>query len=208
MIIPIGGNDAELTMQMVRKEPDRMRYATRAAQLENGQVLNGTRGWTYMGTGDSLTVNEIDSVGVAAMRMAFRSDIVHTLLAAAAPQARVASRGTGRADGRDTDVLEVVRTAAGGAGTERALLYLDPASHRLVAEDLGEDPARPGTFLARRIYREYRAVDGVQWPFYEERHRGGVKTMTILLRSVTLDTGVSDALFERPRLPGKSVPLR
>ena len=119
MIMPIGGNDAELTMQLIRKEPDRMRYATRAAQFENGQVLNGSRGWTYIGAGDSLTVNEIDSLGVAAMRVAFRSDVVHTLLDAAAAQARVASRGTGRADGRDADVLEVVRTGPGGARTER-----------------------------------------------------------------------------------------
>jgi predicted Zn-dependent peptidase len=209
LLMQIGGNDAELTMQMMRKEPDRMRYSARAAQLENGQVLNGARGWAYMGAGDSLTVSDMDSVGVAAMKVAFRSDIVHILLAAAAPSVQVAARGPGRADARDVEVLEVIRPAAGGGATpERSMLYLDPANHRLVAEDFAEDPARPGTFLARRIYRDYRPVSGVQWPFYEERHRGGSKTMTILLRSVTLDTGPSDVWFERPRLPGRSGPLR
>lgn len=207
MIMQIGGNDAELTMQILRKEPDRMRYSTRAAQFENGQVLNGGRGWTYMGTGDSLTVNEIDSIGVAALRAAFRADVVHTLLVAAAPGTQVAARGSARVDGRDAAVLEVVRPGAGGA-PERSLLYLDPKTRRLVAEDLAEDPAQPGTFLSRRVYRDYRAVDGVQWPFYEERLRSGAKTMTVLLRSVTLDTGLSDAWFERPHVPERSVPLR
>jgi hypothetical protein len=196
-------------MQMMRKEPDRLRYSTRVGGFETGQVLDGARGWTYMGTADSLSVSDVDSVGVVAMRTLFGSDVVHTLLAALAPSVQVAARGPGRADGRDVEVLEVIRpAAAGGSGPERSRLYLDSRDHRLVAEDFGEDTARPGTFQVRRVYRDYRPVNGVQWPFYEERHRGGTRTATILLQKVTIDTGLSDDRFERPRLPGKSGPLR
>ena len=208
MLVQIGGNDAELAMQAMRKEPDRMRYSARSAQTESGQILNGGRGWVYMGAGDSLVVTDVDSVGVAAMRAAFRADVVHTLLAAAAPSVQVVARGPGRADGRDVEVLEVVRPAADGAPPERSLLHLDSATHRLVAEDLTEDPARPGTFLTRRVYRDHRMVDGVLWPFYEERHRGGTRTMTILARSVAMDSGLSDTWFERPSAPERSGPLR
>jgi predicted Zn-dependent peptidase len=207
MIMQIGGNDAELSLQLLRKEPDRMRYSTRAAQLQNGQVLNGARGWTYLGVGDSLEVHDMDSVGVAALRAAFRADVVHALLGAAAPGSQVAARGPGRADGREVEVLEVVRRTAANT-VERTLLHLDARTHLLAAEDFAEDPARPGTFLVRRVYRDYRAVSGVQWPFYEERLRGGTKTMSIMLGRVTLDSGLSDAWFERPERPAESGPLR
>jgi predicted Zn-dependent peptidase len=209
LIMQLGGNDTEVPMLMMRKEPDRMRYSLTVAGTENGQVLNGGRGWVYVGSGDSLKVSAADSVGLVAMRVVFGSDVVHTLQAAAEPSSRVAARGPGRADGREVEVLEVIRDAAGkGAVPTRSLLYLDAASHRLVAEDFAEDPARPGTFQARRVYRDCRPVNGVQWPFYEERSRGGTKTMSIVLTSVTLDSGLADALFEQPRVPEKNRPLR
>lgn len=203
----LGGNDAELGLLTMRKQPDRMRYSTTMGGVESGQILNGDHGWVYVGAGDSLSVTPADSVGLLGMRLAFASDVVHTLLAACDPAAQVVAVGTSTADGREADVLEVTRASAGAPPT-RSRLHLDRATHRLVAQDIAEDPEHPGSFLVRRVYRDYRAVNGVEWPFYEERLRSGTKTMAIVLKSVRVDSGLSDALFEEPRLPQHNRPLR
>ena len=67
---------------------------------------------------------------------------------------------------------------------------------------------RASAMAARRVYRDFRTVSGVLWPFHEERMLGGTKTMTLSLRSVTIDTGVSDSIFEPPMPEVKDVPRR
>lgn len=208
MILRLGGEDLAVRVRQMRKEPYRMRYSTRLGTTENGQVLNGTRGWLYASEGDSLQVLEADSLGVEALRAVFRSDIVHSLLAAAQPTAAVAWLGPGRADGRDADLLEVTAAPSAGAPAEQRLLYLDARDHRLIAEDLGDARTRASAGAVRRLYRDYRTVAGVPWPFYEERLRGGVKTMVISVQSVTLNTGVGDVMFERPTQGVRNEPLR
>jgi zinc protease len=203
MILQLGGQDLSLQVREIRKEPDRMRYSTRMATMETGQILNGPRGWLYGGDGDSLRVVEVDSLGIVMLREVFRSDIVHLLLAAAQPTAEVAWLGPGRADGRAADLLEVTTAApAAGGAREQRLLYLDARDHRLIAEDLGDARTRASAEAARRFYRDYRTVAGVSWPFHEERLLGGAKAMTISVRSLTINTGVSDLLFERPTAGG------
>ena len=96
----------------------------------------------------------------------------------------------------------------GGGPAEQRLLSLDAKDHRLIAEDPGDAKARSGPAAVRRLYRDYREVNGVLWPFYEERLRGGGRTMTVLLRSVTLDGGVADTLFEKPSSAVPDRPLR
>jgi hypothetical protein len=41
-------------------------------------------------------------------------------------------------------------------------------------------------------------VSGVQWPFHEERLLDGQPAMTLSLKRVAFNTGVSDDLFRRP----------
>ncbi len=209
MLLQLDGNILTVQTRQIRKEPFRMRYSTRASSLENGQVLNGTRGWMYSSIDDSMQVMEVDSAGIEALRAVFRSDVVHSLLAAAEPATEVAWLGPGRADGRAADVLEVTAAAPPGGGPpEQRLLYLDATDHRLIAEDLGDAGMRASRGAVRRVYRDYRTVAGVPWPFYEERLRGGTKTVTLSLRSVTINTGVSDLMFEPPAQPVKDQPLR
>ena len=209
MVLQLEGNSFTVLVRQVRKEPFRMRYSTRVSDVENGQVLNGTRGWMYSSAADSMQVMDADSVGVEALREVFRSDVVHSLLAAAEPGVEVAWLGPGRADGRDADVLEVTAAAPPGGGpAEQCLLYLDATEHRLIAEDLGDAGMRASLEAVRRVYRDYRTVAGVPWPFHEESLRGGSKTMTLSLQSVTINTGVSDLLFEPPRQGVKDLPLR
>ena len=209
MVLQLDGKNFTVLVRQVRKEPLRMRYSTRVSNMENGQVLNGTRGWMYSSVDDSMQVMDADSAAVEALGAVFRSDILHSLLAAAEPAAEVVWLGPGRADGRDADVLEVTAaTPPGGGPAEQRLLYLDLTDHRLIAEDLGDAGTRASPLAVRRVYRDYRTVAGVSWPFYEESLRGGTKTVTLSLQSVTINTGVSDLMFEPPRQGAKDLPLR
>jgi len=208
MILQAEGTSLTVLVRQIRKEPFRMRYSTRVSSMENGQILNGARGWLYS-SDDSLRVTAVDSMGVEALRAVFRSDVVHSLLAAAEPAVEVAWLGSGRADGRAADVLEVTAAAPPGGGpAEQRLLYLDATEHRLIAEEPGDPRMRAGPAAVRRVYRDYRTVAGVLWPFYEERLRGGTKTLTVSLQSVTINTGVSDQVFEPPTPEVKDLPLR
>jgi zinc protease len=208
MVVQLGGNTLTVMVRQIRKEPFRMRYSTSISSIENGQILNGARGWIYS-SGDTLLVTGVDSVGVETLRAVFRADFVHSLLAAAEPAVEVAWLGPGRADGRAADLLEVTAAAPPGGGpAEQRVLYLDATDHRLIAEDLGDAGMRARPMAVRRLYRDYRTVAGVPWPFYEERLLGGTKTMTLSLESVTINTGVSDQMFEPPTPEVKNLPLR
>jgi predicted Zn-dependent peptidase len=178
---------------MVRKDPDRFLFAITLGGVRSTQVLDGNQGWSRVGD-DAAATEGLDSMGVVGMRAAHRSDPRLLLLLAADPQSRVAWRGRERRDERDTDVLEVV-----SADGERRLLFLDPESHRLVAMEQNDR----GHWM-RRIYRDLRKVDGVWWPFNEERMLDGQLTMTITWGRVTFNTGVADTLFAMPRSTSKS----
>jgi zinc protease len=206
LVLRMSGSELQVRMLQTRKDPMRMRYSTRMGEMENGQVLNGDRGWLYVNLGDSLQVMDADSTGMEAMRAAFRSDIVHTLLAAADPAAGLAWGGAGRADGHDAERLDVTLPARAGAPGERRTLWFDAKEHHLIAEEVADPRGRAPSF--RKVYRDFRPVDGVLWPFYEERMLAGTKTMTLALREVRINTGVLDGLFRRPVLRAADQPLR
>ena len=209
MVLQLGGNEFPVKVRQLRKEPFRLRFSTRVGSVENGQILDGVRGWLYASGGDSLQLAEADSLGIETLRAVFRSDVVHTLLAAADPAAEVAWLGPGRADGRDADLLEVTAAVPPRGGpAEQRLLYLDAGDHRLIAEDAGDARIKASAGAVHRVYRDYRTVAGVLWPFYEVRMRGGTKVMTLSVQSLTVNTGVSDRMFEPPTRGAKNQPLR
>jgi hypothetical protein len=51
---------------------------------------------------------------------------------------------------------------------------------------------------ARRLYHDYRDVDGIAWPWAEERLLAGQNYMTLRFDSVRLNTGVADEEFQKP----------
>jgi len=204
-----GGNELTVSVEVARKDPWKMGFSMRVPSVHTGQTLDGRRGWLYSYIGDSLAVADADSGGVEAMRASFSGDIVHTLLAAADPAAVPAWRGSGAAAGRDAELLEVTLPAAvTGAGAERRLYYLDTKDRKLIAVEQGETPGRPGAYVVRRVFRDYRIVQGVQWPFHEERYVSGTLTTTLLLQSVTLNRGLSDRVFTRPASAPREGPRR
>jgi zinc protease len=178
----------------VRKEPMRFQFTTEFPFLKSVQVLDGDHAWFQAGGGGQIA--DMDSLGVVGLRSGFRSDLQHILLTSADPTTRVAWRGRERTDDRDADVIEVV--AADG---ERRVLFLDAQSHRLLAMEQSE-----GGHSARRFYRDFRQVDGVWWPFTEERLMDGRRAVSLTLRRVAFNTGVKDAFFRKPGAAGSTAP--
>ena len=109
---------------------------------------------------------------------------------------RVAWRGRERVGGQNAEVVEVV--APDG---DRRILFLDDPNHRLVGMEQNE-----AGHSARRLYRDFRDVNGVQWPFGEDRMLDGQRVMTLTLRRVAFNGGLTDQMFRKPGTapePGK-----
>ena len=178
-----------------------MVYSTRFANVSTVQTLNGDRAWATPGPGNAGgrgEAQDLDSLSVAAMRSGFESDLPHLLLAAAAGS-RVAARGRQQVDGLEADAVEVAR-----GGGEPRMLYFEVSTHRLIAMDQWgvepiEAPAGGGArFTARRIYRDYRPVQGIPWPYGEERLLAGQTQMKLTTKRVVLNAGVDETMFEKP----------
>ena len=189
-------------IRQIREEPFKMVYSTRFANVSTVQTLNGDRAWATPGPGNAGgrgEAQDLDSLSVAAMRSGFESDLPHLLLAAAAAGSRVAARGRQQVDGLEADAVEVAR-----GGSEPRMLYFDVSTHRLIAMDQWgvepiEAPAGGGArFTARRIYRDYRPVQGIPWPYGEERLLAGQTQMKLTTKRVVLNAGVDETMFEKP----------
>ena len=194
-----GGRSFPGHMTQVRKEPYRMVYRTRFETLESIQVLNGSKAWSV--TGSDGQVEEVDSVGVFGLRSSFRSDVAHMLLDAAAPGSRVVYHGEDRVERTPVDVLDVTL----GTGESRRYCF-DREKHLLFAVDVLERGASGQSIASRRLYRDYRLVQGVQWPFVEERQLEGETAMQIQFESVKVNTGVTEMTFNRPAAPAPTEP--
>ncbi len=179
----------ELTGQVVqvRKEPMHFMFSTTFPLLRTMQVLDGARAWS-LADANPPQFEDLDSLAIAGLRAGFRSDLQHLLITVADPTTRVAWRGVERMGESDADVVEMV--ASDG---ERRVLFLDAVSHRLVAMEQNE-----GGHSARRHYRDYRNVNGVLWPFNEERLLDGQRAMSLTLRRVAFNTGIKDEIFHKP----------
>ncbi len=187
ILMTVGLQEFAGQVVQVRKEPMRFLFSTRFPVLRSVQVLDGDHAWSMAGE-NPVRFENLDSLAAAGLRAGFRSDLHHLLITAADPTARVAWRGQERVDNTDADVIEVV--ARDG---ERRVLFLDAASHRLVAMEQND-----GGHSARRHYRDFRDVNGVLWPFNEERLLDGQRAMTLTLRRVAFNTGVKDEVFRKP----------
>jgi len=96
--------------------------------------------------------------------------------------------------GRDADKVEVV-----APGDPWRMLYLDPTNHRLIAFEQRERGPR-GHFIARRVLGDYRPLEGVQWPYQEERFIGSQPLMKLDVTGVQLNIDLSEKQFEPPKM--------
>uniref|UniRef100_A0A832I6H5 Insulinase family protein n=1 Tax=Eiseniibacteriota bacterium TaxID=2212470 RepID=A0A832I6H5_UNCEI len=189
VVLTLQGQIIEGRLRQMRKEPDKLIFLTSYQNVEQRQVLNGRRAWTQTSRGET---READSLGVETLRNGFHSDLPHLLRLAADPATRLAARGTERIGGIVARRVEAVLPS----GDRRTFLF-DAETHRLAAMDATEMVAG-GPVPARRLYRDYRTVEGVVWPHEEERQIAGERLMLISTESVRFNTGVRDADFAPP----------
>jgi hypothetical protein len=187
--VSLGDRDVRGEVVQIRKEPDRMLVNMQFAGVTTIQAMRGDRGWTS--SESSSDMRDMDSVQVASMKAGFGSDVAHVLLSASAASAQPASRGRQNIGDQPADAVEV-RSEQG-----RRVLYFDPRDRRLLAMDQHEIAGGVG-FTARRLYRDYRMVQGIPWPHVEERLLDGRRVMLLEVSRVVLDSGVEDVVFERP----------
>ena len=178
------------TLRQMRKEPWRMVQSTVFNGGEVSQVLNGRKAWSSS-PGDSM-LRDADSASVAGLRSGFETDLPHLLLAAADTGARVAARGRDKIGTQDCDRVDVLLSD----GQVRRL-YFDVTTHRLAALEMPE-PGFEFIGPSRRLYHDYRDVDGVAWPWAEERLIAGQNYMTLRFDAVRLNPGVADNEFVKP----------
>jgi hypothetical protein len=191
MRLQVPGNELAGSMRLLRRLPDRLALVTSLAGVDTRQVLNGNRSWTVIAESD--TAQEGDSLEVAALRVALISDLPHLLLAANDPKAKVAARGRDRVAGRDVDRVEVVL-----GNDPWRMLYLDALNHRVLAFEQRERGPR-GYYVMRRVYSDYRPLDGIQWPYTEERFIANQPLMKLEVNTVELNLQLDDKQFEPPK---------
>ena len=192
----VPGSEVSGTMRQLRKEPDKLALVTSVRGVDTRQVLNGNRAWTVIAESD--TAQEGDSLSVAALRVTFGADLLHVLLSASEKSARVAARGSDRVNGRDAEKVEVVS----GRDPWR-MLYFEATSHRLLAFDQRERGPR-GPYTSRIVYGDYRLLDGIQWPYQEERFVGGQPLMKLDMTGVELNIDLNEKQFQPPTTIVKS----
>ena len=190
----VPGSEVTGTLRQMRKHPDRLALMTSVRGVDTRQVLNGKRAWTVLAESD--TVRAADSLDVAALQIAYRTDLPGVLLAASDKNARVAARGRERIAGREVDKIEVVT-----ATDPWRMLYLDTATRRLVGFDQRERGPR-GQYLARRVYGDFRPLDGIQWPYREERFVSNHPLMTLDVTGVQLNVELNESFFAPPKAAG------
>jgi predicted Zn-dependent peptidase len=191
LTIGTGSRQVAADLDQVRKEPYRMVLVSRYLTVQTRQVLDGWRGWLQSDP-DSVGM-PLDSLGVGGLRATFDSDLPHLLLAAADSAATVIWAGEDRGGPAGSDAVDVLI----GAG-DRRRYHLDRASGRLAGVDQYDSTDRDARIVARRTFSDVRPVDGIQWPFREERRTPGDNTMRLDVKSVRLNQGVSDLTFVRP----------
>jgi hypothetical protein len=180
------------TVRELRLAPDHYLLSTLVEHTLSVGSVTGNRGWMSGGAAGD-TVVDADSAAVMAFRSGFVADLQHVLLAAASPTSRVAARGRENLDEHPTEVVEVI--AADG---RRQVLFLNPVDHRVAGMEQSEVFTSDEPVIVRRVWGDYRLVDGVWWPFNEERRVQDRPVMVVQLGSVKLAAGLTNAAFARP----------
>ena len=194
IVLRQGGSEMKGSLRQVRQEPYKMVFTTRFHDFETRQTLNGRAAWSRSGV-DSGQIVEADSIQILALRSSYNSDPGHLLLAGFRAGAVPAFAGSERIAGRAVDVVSL-----DAPGLERRRYLFDAESHRLV----GLEESAPSVVgqVSRRLFSDFKTADGVLWPMAEERQVDGKPIMMIALRSVELDRGVPERMFERPAAAG------
>ena len=188
-----GKADTRLPYTMSLKRPHMSRLEIRFESQTAVQTFDGKQGWKYrpyLGRAEAepLTVAELKSEQAT-------DELDGALIDAERKGTRVELQGMDKVEGKDAYKLKL--TKVGGASRN---LWIDAASFLEVKID-GEPRKLDGKPHKVAVYfRDYKTVNGLNIPHTLETVVEGVKqTRKIVVKSVTINPKLDDALFGKPR---------
>jgi zinc protease len=168
--------------------PDKFRVDAQVNGAEVLQVYNAGVAWVR----DPAGVHDAPSPMRDDFANSVRRDTIPMLIGAS--EGRYAARVLPE-EGRNGRVLRVLEISGEGLAPVRLLVDATGLITRQSFETAGPE-GRP--VQVEEAFSDYRAVNGVMVPFKAELVRNGRLMLTRTLRSVTLNSPVDEALFQRP----------
>jgi hypothetical protein len=190
-----GKTDAKLPYVMSLKRPHKSRLEIRFQEQTALQTFDGRQGWKYR---PYLGRTDVEALTPAELKLAAAADELDgPLIDHARNGAKVESLGLEAVEGKNAYKLKLTQKT----GTTRTV-WVDAASFLEVKMDgeprkLDGRPHKVAVFL-----RDYKTVSGLQIPHTLETVVDGVKqTRKIVVKSVSVNPRLEDALFSKPQ-PG------
>lgn len=188
-----GTSDARLPFVLSMKRPHKSRMELTFGGKNAVQAYDGAQGWKVR---PFLNRDDVEPYTVAEARSAAATDELD------GPLVDYASKGT-QIEKVGTEVVEGKRTyklqLKAKSGEER-FVWID-AKTFLEAKITGEPRKLDGrTHRVALYYRDYRTVDGLKIPHVMETVVDGVrKSHKMIIKTVTVNPALDDALFAKPR---------
>lgn len=190
-----GKTDARLPYVMSLKRPHKSRLEIRFQEQTALQTFDGHQGWKYR---PYLGRTDVEPLSPAELKVAAAADELDgALIDHARNGAKVELQGMEKVEGKPAYKLKLTKSA--GAARN---VWVDAASFLEVKID-GEPRRLDGRVHKVAVFfRDYKAVNGLQIPHTLETVVEGVKqTRKIVVKSVSVNPKLDDALFSRPQ-PG------
>jgi len=188
-----GKADAKLPYTLSLKRPHLSRLEIRFQDQTAVQTYDGKQGWKYR---PYLGRTEAEPLTSAELKSETTTDELDgALIDATRKGTRVALLGTEKVEGKAAYKLKL--TKANGASRN---VWVDAASFLEVKIE-GEPRKLDGRLHKVAVfYRDYKTVAGLKVPHTLETVTDGVKqTRKIVIKSVTINPKLDDALFGKPR---------
>ncbi len=180
--------DEEIALHLQVSYPESMRLEMKLPDANLTQGFDGTVGWLQHPRG----VADLPPDAVNDLRRSiFLTGGIGLATAAQAGSLEVQYLGEEEVEGKKA----LAALWKGPSGPVR--LYLDPASHLLVAARFLTAGQR-GTAETLQLWDDYRPVEAIQFPFHSVTYQNGVRNSEIFVQEVRFNLPMDSALFARP----------
>jgi hypothetical protein len=180
--------DDEIALHLQVSYPESMRLEMKLPEANLTQGFDGSTGWLQFPGG----ISEVPPDALSEFRRSI-------LLTGGIGLASAAQAGTLEVQYLGEEEVEGKKALAalwrGPSGPVR--LYVDPASHLLVAARFLSASQR-GSADTLQVWDDYRPVDSVQFPFHSVTYQNGVRHSEIFVQEVRFNQPMDAALFSKP----------
>jgi hypothetical protein len=180
----IAGGDGRVgTYTLSVKAPNRYYSELVVGGKSSIEAYNGKSAWRQNAAGEIATLVGPEGARIEAAAQYYNSRLVN------AKKSKLSVAFVGHAPVRGKDALQI--EVSGATGVKRQVFF-DPQSHLIVKES----SAAGG--VDETLYDDYRAVQGVRFPFRIELHRGN-ETYPIAVTRAAIGETIAERVFDFPR---------